>query len=152
MTWTYTKSHDLRGCIGTFAHQELRKTLSEYALISALRDDRFEPVSIEEVEHLTVAVSLLINFQKNKKAFDWQVGKHGIEIEFTGGNRMFRSTFLPEVAPEQGWDQNETLKNLIRKAGYRGDYKNLLEGLNLTSYESSKAELSYDEYKAMISQ
>jgi len=29
---------------------------------------------------LTVAVSLLINFQKNKKAYDWSVGKQGIEI------------------------------------------------------------------------
>jgi AMME syndrome candidate gene 1 protein len=80
VTWTYTKNHDLRGCIGTFAHQELKKVLPEYTLISAFNDDRFGPISIDEVEHLTVAVSLLINFQKNKKAFDWQVGKHGIEI------------------------------------------------------------------------
>jgi AMMECR1 domain-containing protein len=29
---------------------------------------------------LTVEVSLLTNFEKGKKAYDWQVGKHGIVI------------------------------------------------------------------------
>ena len=80
VTWTFTKDDELRGCIGTFSSEELKKVLPQYTLISAFQDDRFDPISIDEVEQLTVAVSLLVNFQKNKKAYDWQVGKHGIEI------------------------------------------------------------------------
>jgi len=60
-----------------------------------LNDDRFDPVDIDEVENLTVAVSLLVNFQENKKALDWQVGRHGIEIFFAQNNRNYSATFLP---------------------------------------------------------
>ena len=49
VTWTYTKNEDLRGCIGTFTEQELKKVLPEYTIISAFQDDRFDPISIEEV-------------------------------------------------------------------------------------------------------
>jgi len=38
---------ELRGCIGTFSPESLTKILGKYALISALQDDRFEPVSTE---------------------------------------------------------------------------------------------------------
>ena len=31
---------------------------------------------------------------------DWEVGKHGIEIEYKGHH----ATFLPEVAEEERWD------------------------------------------------
>ncbi len=51
-------------------------------------------------------MSLLVNFQENKKAYDWQVGRHGIEIFFSQNNRNYSGTFLPEVAAEQKWDQN----------------------------------------------
>ena len=98
VTWTYTANHQLRGCIGTFSKQEIKKVLPKYALISALNDDRFDPVDIDEVENISVAVSLLVNFQDNKKALDWQVGKHGIEIFFAQNNRNYSATFLPEVA------------------------------------------------------
>ena len=144
VTWTLTANHELRGCIGTFTKQEIQKVLSRYALISALNDDRFDPVQLDQVEGLTVAVSLLVNFQQKKKAFEWQVGRHGIEIFFQSNNRHYSATFLPEVAAQQKWDQNETLKHLIKKAGYRGDYKEVLEKISLTTYESSKVSMSYD--------
>jgi AMMECR1 domain-containing protein len=47
-----------------------------------MKDSRFPPIDIKEVPELTVAVSLLVNFEKNKKALEWSVGKHGIIIEF----------------------------------------------------------------------
>lgn len=64
VTWKFTKNQNLRGCIGTFAKQELKNVLPEYALTSALKDPRFKPVSLDEVKNLSVAVSLLVNFQK----------------------------------------------------------------------------------------
>lgn len=80
-------------------------------MISALQDDRFDPVSIGEVKHLNVGVSLLVNFTPIDDPFKWEVGKHGIEIEFTApnGSREYSGTFLPEVASEEGWDQRTTL-------------------------------------------
>ena len=52
--------YDLRGCIGTLTPQPLATALGEYAIISAFRDQRFEPIRIQEVPRLRVAVSLLV--------------------------------------------------------------------------------------------
>jgi AMMECR1 domain-containing protein len=47
------------------------------------------------------------------------VGLHGVCLV----QGAFRSVFLPEVAPEQGWDLTALLENLARKAGLRrGDW------------------------------
>lgn len=59
---TWKIKDDLRGCIGTFSPSKLSAILSNYALISALEDDRFDPVEMEEVAKLNVGVSLLVNF------------------------------------------------------------------------------------------
>ena len=45
------------------------------------------------------------------------IGRHGIIL-----SKGFRAaTFLPQVAPEQGWDLSETLQHLSLKAGLSGD-------------------------------
>jgi AMMECR1 domain-containing protein len=36
-----------------------------------LNDDRFDPISLEEVKTLNVGVSLLVNFTKGRKALEW---------------------------------------------------------------------------------
>jgi AMMECR1 domain-containing protein len=59
---TWMIKDDLRGCIGTFAPSQLSAILGKYALISALQDDRFDPVHLTEVKILNVGVSLLVNF------------------------------------------------------------------------------------------
>ena len=122
--------------------------MGKYALISALQDDRFDPVDLTEVKHLHVGVSLLVNFTPISDPLAWEVGKHGIEIEFTApsGSRTYSGTFLPEVAAEEKWDQKTTLEYLIRKAGYRGGLDNLAGRINTKTYESLKIKMSYDEY------
>ena len=55
---------------------------------------------MEEVPNLQVGVSLLVNFTEIKDPLKWEVGKHGIEIDFTVNGREYGSTFLPEVAGE----------------------------------------------------
>lgn len=77
---TWKKDDDLRGCIGTFSPDDLNKNLGKYALIAAMNDNRFAPIKKNELAELSVAVSLLVNFQKGKKCYDWEVGKHGIII------------------------------------------------------------------------
>jgi AMME syndrome candidate gene 1 protein len=50
------------------------------------------------------------------------------------------------VASEQGWNQEETLKNLVQKAGYYGKWEDVKNTIDLTTYESSKAHMTYEEY------
>jgi uncharacterized protein (TIGR00296 family) len=95
---TWTKRGDLRGCIGTFESKRLSHALPKYTLISALQDDRFEPMDLSEVPDLTFGLSLLVNFTPIDDPLKWEVGRHGIEIEFKHGTREYIGTFLPEVA------------------------------------------------------
>ena len=130
-------------------------------LVSAFRDDRFRPVMLEEVPHLECEVSLLHSFEKARNPLDWEVGKHGIMIDFEVEDQSFSATFLPEVASEEGWDQLTTLKYLVAKAGYfssdrtieeynRDIWKlELLDSIELTRYQTEKGFLSFDEYVQM---
>lgn len=45
VTWYTGHQLDLRGCIGCFSPLSLHDGLKEYALTSALRDTRFNPIS-----------------------------------------------------------------------------------------------------------
>lgn len=142
VTWTTGKSKDLRGCIGTFASGNLETQLPRFALVSALKDSRFDPISQKEIPSLNVEISLLINFHKAKNALDWEIGKHGIEIKYN----KHTATFLPEVAKEQKWDKHTTLQHLLLKAGVYEKVNDILDKIELTTYESITAEISYEEY------
>ena len=148
VTWTTGEEKELRGCIGTFASEKLEKNVQRYALISALKDDRFPPINIKEVPNLNCGISLLVNFEKVKNPLDWEVGKHGIDITFTDKNKVqYSATFLPEVAEEQEWDQKTTLKYLVKKAGYYGKLDDIIDNIETERYQSLKTIVSYDEWK-----
>jgi uncharacterized protein (TIGR00296 family) len=139
----------LRGCIGTFSPQSLHKALSSYAITSACRDTRFEPVRSSELRNLKCSVSLLVNFEDAEHIYDWEIGKHGIRISFedprTG--QELGATYLPEVCADQGWTKEECLESLYRKAGYnRAITRELMQSTTLERYQSSKCHLTYDEY------
>lgn len=60
----------------------------------------------------------------------------------------FRPLTRCPAAVGAGWDHRATLKHLARKSGYRGKVDDrFLEAVALTRYQSSKAWLSYDQYK-----
>eukprot|EP00347_Sterkiella_histriomuscorum_P015649 403356223 len=146
VTWTKGSDSELRGCIGTFSGQRLSKILGKYACVSAFQDTRFEPMQKDEVPHLQAGVSLLVNFTEIKNPLEWEVGKHGIEIDFVANGRPYSGTFLPEVAHEQGWSQKETLEYLVRKAGHRHGYDTVKESMKAKTYESKKFKMTYEEY------
>jgi len=76
---------------------------SSLTSLSALRDRRFDPVAAREITRLGCAISLLVHFEKVGDYLDWEVGIHGIWIEFTSeSGRKETATYLPEVMPEQG--------------------------------------------------
>jgi len=139
----------LRGCKGTFTARDIHSGLPEFALISALKDTRFDPVTAPEIPHLHCAVSLLTDFEPAANVHDWEIGKHGIILDFEHQGRRLNATYLPEVAAEQAWNKTETLKSLARKAGYNGPVtdRTLTEmNATLTRYQSSKSNVTYDEY------
>ncbi|KAJ1723900.1 hypothetical protein LPJ53_001809 [Coemansia erecta] len=129
----------------------LEDGLREYALTSALHDTRFSPISLKEVPSLTCTVSLLTDFEAAVSHLDWEIGKHGVWIEFRGKRGERRTaTFLPQIASEQGWTKLETIDQLLRKGGYHDEPTQEMYGaIKLTRYQSKKAELTYSEYVAM---
>ncbi|KAM3178851.1 AMME syndrome candidate protein 1 protein [Hymenolepis weldensis] len=153
VTWTVGKDHRLRGCIGTFKAINLHNGLREYAMnstLSALRDSRFPSITLKEFPNLYCSVSLLIDFEDAADYKDWQIGVHGIRIEFVTERGSQRSaTYLPEVAVEQGWNHEETIDSLLRKGGYRGTItESVRSSVHLTRYKSDKIQVHASEYFA----
>ena len=58
---TLRKGRELRGCVGSLRPTEATAAheLIRYAIASAVRDPRFEPVRLDEVRHLSIKVQLL---------------------------------------------------------------------------------------------
>lgn len=143
----------LRGCIGTFAAQELESGLKSYALTSAFEDTRFSPIPASLLPQLSVHVTLLTNFSTpTRDPYDWTIGTHGIRISFTAQSRRYSSTYLPSVAEEQEWTKDETLISLMRKAGWNGSSSGWLKAWKdgkgeLVRYEGKAVGLEYKEWK-----
>lgn len=153
---TWNKNGHLRGCIGTFASSPTEKGVSRYALVSAMEDPRFPPITQAELPQLTVDVTLLDNFVPIQNPQDWLVGKNGLKVQFQRNGRFYLGTFLPSVAEEQEWDVVDTLWNLLRKADYLGISRSstvafyeqgIDEGwLELERYDGLKSGLDYKEF------
>jgi AMME syndrome candidate gene 1 protein len=114
-----------------------------------LKDRRFSPIQIEELEHLKCSISLLVHFEDAMNAYDWIIGKHGIRINFSHPKhkKRFSATYLPSVCKEQGWNKEECLLSLIEKSGYEEDVDDaLIDSIQLTRYQSSISELTFQEY------
>ncbi|CAG0913871.1 unnamed protein product [Notodromas monacha] len=148
VTWWIGKDKKLRGCMGTFDSVHLHTGLREYAITSAFKDSRFPPVKKDEIPELHVSVSILLHFEDGNHFLDWEIGVHGIRIEFFNekGSRK-TATYLPEVAPSQGWDKHQTIDSLLRKGGFKGNVTDdVRKSIRLTRYQSEKISISFDDY------
>jgi len=116
---TLKKNGELRGCIGNFASQNpLHQTIQEMAISSAIRDTRFTPVTIREMDRIDIEISVLTPLKRISSIDEFRLGKDGIYIR--KGNRS--GTFLPQVAEETGWTVEEFLGHCARdKAGLNWD-------------------------------
>lgn len=165
----------LRGCIGNFSAMPIHDGLAEYALVSAFQDVRFNKISKSELELLECEVSLLTDFEDASSYLDWTIGKHGINISFPHPSLLqapddhseapspfssstsvptrsslkhsFSATYLPQIAPEQGWTKIETIDSAICKAGWNGRItEDLRRSVKLRRYQSSKCSVTWEEY------
>lgn len=116
---TLHKRGRLRGCIGeVIPRRPIWETVIDQAVNAAFRDPRFPPVQADELLDLHFEISAYADAPRPVSSYeDIVLGQHGMVLE--KGAR--RALFLPQVAPEQGWDIDETLTHLAQKAGLPSD-------------------------------
>lgn len=115
---TLEKEGNLRGCIGEiFPRRPLYKAVMAQALNAAFNDRRFPQVSASEIPQLCLQISALTPPRPIASCNEIIIGEHGVVLEMSGR----RAVYLPQVALEQGWDLEETLSHLSRKAGLSAD-------------------------------
>lgn len=103
----------LRGCIGFLEMQGgLLDTIAEAARRAAASDPRFFPVEESELDECTIEVTLLGPTERINDAEDFEIGRHGLTIDFQG----HRGLLLPQVPVERGWSKTEFLTALCQKA------------------------------------
>lgn len=97
---------DLRGCIGRFDPKEpLNQSVCGLAVSAATSDSRFSPVRKNELDQLSVELSVLTPLKKIDSIDEIKPGIHGIYVKkgFNSG------TFLPQVAVKNNWNREEFL-------------------------------------------
>ena len=111
---TLTIDEDLRGCIGEILpRRPLAQVVLQYARHAAFDDPRFPPLTAAELPHVRIEISALTPPTPVSSYKQIEIGRHGMVLDL--GSRS--AVFLPQVAPEQGWDLPTTLDHLARKAG-----------------------------------
>jgi AmmeMemoRadiSam system protein B/AmmeMemoRadiSam system protein A len=109
----------LRGCVGRLEGDRPAYLNVQYAAVAAaLIDSRFPPITPEELETLTLEITLLHPMRQVESPDEIQIGQDGIlmQVGAKGG-----ALYLPQVPVEQGWDLPTTLVHLCQKAGMADD-------------------------------
>jgi hypothetical protein len=112
------KDSQLRGCIGDiFPQRPLYKSVIINAINAGINDRRFPRVTIAECNDITIEISALTAPKPIASPDDIRIGIDGVVLNKNGHSAVF----LPQVAPEQGWDVNQMLTRLSLKAGLPAD-------------------------------
>ena len=141
--------YSLRGCIGNLSPMDILVGVRKYAAVAAFEDGRFSPIAAHEVTALQCGVTLLHSYEQAAHYLDWVVGTHGVMIEFEDDHgRRLSATYLPQVCPEQGWEQEECIDSLVRKAGFHGRIDARLRGrIRLTRYQGCKYSVDFASFR-----
>ena len=121
---TINKENDLRGCIGyPTPVKRLCDGLVDAAISAAIRDPRFTPVTIDELDKITFEVTVLTPPEEIKVEeyseylSEIKVGRDGLIVE----NGFSSGLLLPQVPTEYGWNEKEFLEHTCQKAGLNKD-------------------------------
>ncbi|HAJ56875.1 MAG TPA: hypothetical protein DCL35_03790 [Candidatus Omnitrophica bacterium] len=116
---TLRKKGELRGCIGRFTSDEpLYSVVSQMSIESCTHDYRFSPVTADELDDITIEISVLTEPELIEDWHRIRLGVDGVIIRkgYSSG------VFLPQVAVETGWDLEMFLGQLcFQKAGLPSD-------------------------------
>jgi AmmeMemoRadiSam system protein B/AmmeMemoRadiSam system protein A len=115
---TLKENSHLRGCIGDiFPRQPLYKSVISNAINAGVNDRRFHPVTEAECNNITIEISALTVPKPIASSDEIRIGIDGVVLSKSG----YGAVFLPQVAPEQGWDVSQMLTQLSLKAGLPAD-------------------------------
>jgi len=120
---TLKKNGELRGCIGQIiADSPLWQVVRDMAIAAATEDNRFYPVTIDELTQLDYEISVLSVPRLISNWRQIRLGQDGVIVR--KGRRS--GVFLPQVATESGWTKEKFLSELCsQKAGLASDcYQN----------------------------
>lgn len=111
---TLHEENELRGCIGFVdARKPLVETIQEAAVKAALEDPRFQPIASGEVDRIEIEISILSALKRLEHINEINIGTDGLVVEL--GTK--RGLLLPQVAKENGWNNEIFFKQTLRKAG-----------------------------------
>lgn len=103
----------LRGCVGSLGDgRPLRRAVAELAVAAATGDWRFRPIDRDDLDDLTVEISVLSRAVPARPG-DIVAGRHGVIVEMEGR----RALLLPQVASEHGFAPEQLLDACCEKAG-----------------------------------
>ena len=110
---TLLKNNELRGCMGhLLSNEALYDEVQHVAQKAAFNDTRFKPVSLGELDEISIEVSILTPFKPVRNLQDIKLGTHGLLLK----NQSHVGVFLPKVPIEQNWDIARTIIELCAKA------------------------------------
>ena len=93
------------------------KSVMHNAINAAVNDYRFNPVSKDELGDIEIEISVLTIPKSIGSPKEIRIGVDGVILSKSG----YSAVFLPQVAPEQGWDVDQMLTHLSLKAGLPED-------------------------------
>ncbi len=121
---TLKKNNNLRGCIGSIiAHQSLINDIVQHSKDAAFHDPRFNPVEENEVDSLTIDISILsepeqMRFKDEQDLLEQIVPfRDGIIIK----DKFYQAVYLPSVWEDLP-DKVMFLNSLKMKAGLPPEY------------------------------
>lgn len=116
---TIRRKDSLRGCMGCFeSKSSVYEVVQEMALAAALHDPRFPPLSRDELDEVSLEISVLSPLREIHSDQEITLGEHGILIQ----KEAHSGCFLPQVARETSWSREEFLGHCSRdKAGLGWD-------------------------------
>jgi AmmeMemoRadiSam system protein A len=115
---TLTKAGRLRGCIGhVFPRLALWEATAEVAVSAATSDPRFWPVTKDELDKISIELSVLSPLRQVKNIDEVKIGLHGLYIK----RGAKAGVLLPQVAIEHEWDAKTFLEYTCQKAWLPAD-------------------------------
>lgn len=124
VTLEHYPTRTLRGCIGfLYGSGPISKLIVDAAIAAAFEDPRFVPISIHELNEITIEVSILSEQQKlgkdaESRKRNLKIGRDGLIIEYG----HYRGLLLPNVATEQNFGKEQFLESVCEKAGLPVEY------------------------------
>ncbi len=128
---TLYKDKNLRGCIGRFEpNQPLYEVVVDMAIAAAFHDTRFKKVTTNELENITIEISVLTPRKKIDSLDEIVLGKHGIYVQ--KGSKT--GTYLPHVATQMNWSVEEFVRSCAEEKA-RIDTSEIKD-IELSTYEA----------------